>query len=316
MTDVQIVEVGPRDGVQSVPTWIATERKAELIHALARAGVSRMEVGSFISPKAIPQMRDAEELVALLGPMPGVRRMALVPNTKGALRAIRAGIDEIIFVISMTDAHNMSNVRRPTAQSLDDLQALLEEVDAEGRLEMRIGLATSFDCPFDGRVEAGSVLAAIERIVAIRQGMELVLSDTTGMATPDQVRALVAECLKSYGDVATFAFHGHDTAGFCVANVLAGLDAGLRIFDGSVAGLGGCPFAPGATGNVATEDLVYLFHRMGLDTGIDIARYLEACEIALSFPDGATGGHARIIPRKRLMESLDDRFRGAGMAAE
>ncbi len=316
MTDVQIVEVGPRDGVQSVPTWIATERKAELIHALARAGVSRMEVGSFISPKAIPQMRDAEELVALLGPMPGVRRMALVPNTKGALRAIEAGIDEIIFVISMTDAHNMSNVRRPTAQSLDDLQALLEEVDAEGRLVMRIGLATSFDCPFDGRVEAGSVLANIERIVAIRQGMELVLSDTTGMATPDQVRALVAECLKSYGDVATFAFHGHDTAGFCVANVLAGLDAGLRIFDGSVAGLGGCPFAPGATGNVATEDLVYLFHRMGLDTGIDIARYLEACEIALSFPDGATGGHARIIPRKRLMESLDDRFRGAGMAAE
>ena len=160
------------------------------------------------------------------------------------------------------------------------------------------------------------MLANIERIVAIRQGMELVLSDTTGMATPDQVRALVAECLKSYGDVATFAFHGHDTAGFCVANVLAGLDAGLRIFDGSVAGLGGCPFAPGATGNVATEDLVYLFHRMGLDTGIDIARYLEACEIALSFPDGATGGHARIIPRKRLMESLDDRFRGAGMAAE
>ncbi len=316
MTDVQIVEVGPRDGVQSVPTWIETERKAELIHALARAGVSRMEVGSFISPKAIPQMRDAEALVAMLGPMPGVRRMALVPNTKGAVRALQAGIGEIIFVISMTDTHNMSNVRRPTAQSLDDLQSLLEEVDSEGRLQMRIGLATTFDCPFDGRVPEADVLANIERIVSIRQGMELCLSDTTGMATPDHVRALSAECLKSFGDAATFAFHGHDTAGFCIANVLAGLEADLRIFDGSVAGLGGCPFAPGATGNVATEDLVYLFHRMGLDTGIDIAKYLEACEIALSFPDGATGGHARIIPLKRLMESLDGKFRGTGIAAE
>jgi hydroxymethylglutaryl-CoA lyase len=311
MDSVEIVEVGPRDGVQSVGTWIPTETKVALIEALIAAGVRRLEVGSFISPKAIPQMRDGEAVVQALPPHPGVRKMALVPNTKGAQRAIAAGIKEIIFVISMSEAHNQSNVRRPIAQSLEDLRLLLEEVDAEGRLGMRIGLATSFDCPFDGRVAEAQVLANVERIVAIREGMELVLSDTTGMAIPAHVRGLAQTCIERFGDAASFAFHGHDTAGFCVANVLVALEAGIRVFDGSVAGLGGCPFAPGATGNVATEDLVYLFHRMGLETGIDLERYLEACELAKALPDGATGGHAGKIPLARLSQSLADTGRAA-----
>ena len=288
MDSVQIVEVGPRDGVQSLSTWVPTETKVALIEALIAAGVSRLEVGSFISPKAIPQMRDAEAVVQALGPHPGVRKLALVPNTKGARRALQAGIDEIIFVISMSESHNQSNVRRPVAQSLDDLQRLLEEVDGEGRLKMRIGLATAFDCPFEGRVGEAQVLANVERIVGIRQGMELVLSDTTGMATPDHVGALFETCMGQFGDAASWGFHGHDTAGFCIANVLAAHAAGVRTFDGSVAGLGGCPFAPGATGNVATEDLVYLFHRMGIDTGIDLEGYLEVCSLALSLPANLT----------------------------
>ena len=304
MTAVEIVEVGPRDGIQSVSTWVPTETKVALIRALARAGVRRMEVGSFISPKAIPQMRDAEDVVSMLGDLPGVRTMALVPNSKGAQRAIAAGVEEIIFVISMSEAHNQSNVRRPIAQSLEDLRLLLEEVDAEGRLRMRVGLATSFDCPFDGRVDEAQVLGNVERIVSIREGMELVLSDTTGMALPSHVADLARRCLTDFGDAASWGFHGHDTAGFCIANVLAAYEVGIRTFDGSVAGLGGCPFAPGATGNVATEDLIYLFHRMGVDTGIDLDRYLEACELALQLPDGVTGGHARIIPRERLKSSI------------
>ena len=316
MDRVEIVEVGPRDGVQSVPTWIATESKIALVKALIGAGVRRLEVTSFISPKAIPQMQDAEDVVAGLGEHPGVRKMALIPNSRGAARAIAAGIDEIIFVVSMSEAHNQSNVRRPIAQSLDDLEMLLKEVDAEGRLKMRIGLATSFDCPFDGRVAEADVLRNIERIVGIRPGMELVLSDTTGMATPDHVKGLAGEAVRQFGDRASFGFHGHDTAGFCVANVLAAYEAGLRVFDGSVAGVGGCPFAPGATGNVATEDLVYLFHRMGIDTGIDLAAYLEVADAAARIPDGQTGGHARIMPRQRLLASLPERFRPKRAAAE
>lgn len=315
MDRVEIVEVGPRDGVQSVPTWIPTETKVQLIEALIAAGVRRLEVTSFISPKAIPQMRDAEDVVRALRPHPDVHRMALIPNTKGAVRALEAGIDELIFVVSMSEAHNQSNVRRPISQSLDDLQTLLQEVDAEGRLKMRVGLATSFDCPFDGRVNEADVLRNIERIVAIRPGMELALSDTTGMATPEHVRRLAGEAIRQFGDVASFGFHGHDTAGFCIANVLAAYEAGIRTFDGSVAGLGGCPFAPGATGNVATEDLVYLFHRMGIDTGIDLDRYLDVCAMAVSFPDGVTGGHVRLMPRQRVMSSLPETLRPPARAA-
>lgn len=312
MTSVELVEVGPRDGMQSIDTWVETETKVQLIQALIKAGVKRMEVGSFVSPKAIAQMQDTHQVVQAIAPFPAdVRPMALVPNTKGARRAIDAGISEIIFVISMTDAHNERNVRRPVAQSMEDLRVLLEEVDADHQLKMRIGLACSFDCPFDGRVDEAQVLRNIEQIVKIRPGMELVLSDTTGMAVPSHVGGLAKHCMENFGDVATWAFHGHDTAGFAVANVVAGFEAGLRIFDGSVAGLGGCPFAPGATGNVATEDLVFLFEAMGVDTGIDIDLFLDACELAIALPDGVTGGHARTISRERLNMRIGGQARAA-----
>jgi len=304
VSSVEIVEVGPRDGVQSVPTWIPTEKKLELIHALLEAGVRRLEIGSFVSPKAIPQMQDIAEIIAGLGKREGIRPMALVPNLKGAKLAVAAGMSEIIFVISMTESHNQSNVRRPVSQSIDELMALLEDVDAEGKLRMRVDLSCAFDCPFEGRVEETVVLKNIERIVSIRRGMELGLCDTTGFALSPQVRALFEKCMRDFGDAAEWAFHCHDTAGFAVSNVLAAYETGVRTFDASVAGLGGCPFAPGATGNVATEDLIYMFHRLGVDTRIDLEKYLRACEIAAALPDGVTGGHVRHIPKQRVASSI------------
>lgn len=300
MSAVQIVEVGPRDGLQSVPTWVPTEDKVAFIRALLRAGVSRFEMGSFVSPKAIPQMKDIRDVIAGLGPLGDVRPMVLVPNTRGARDAVEAGMNEIIYVVSMSESHNQSNVRRPVQQSIDDLGVLCREVDPDGKLRLRIGLATSFDCPFEGRTPEANVLRNIEQILAIREDVELVLSDTTGFAMPDHVGGLAKQCIAQFGDKITWGFHGHDTLGFAVSNVLAGHEAGLTVFDGSAAGLGGCPFAPGATGNVATEDLIYLFHRMGVDTGIDLDLFLEAADMAAKIPNGVTGGHIRQIPRERL----------------
>lgn len=304
MSSVEIVEVGPRDGVQSVPTIIPTEEKLRLINGLLDAGVKRMEIGSFVSPKAIPQMQDIAEIISRLGKREGVRPMTLVPNLKGAKLAVAAGIKEIIFVISMTESHNQSNVRRSVAQSIEELKTLLEEADASGNLRMRVDLSCAFDCPFEGRVSESVVLGRIEKIVAIRKGMELGLCDTTGFAIASHVRDLFSRCMSEFNNQASWAFHCHDTAGFALANVLAAYEAGVRTFDASVAGLGGCPFAPGATGNVATEDVIYLFHRMGVDTGIDLERYLDVCALATKIPDGVTGGHVRHIPRARIVSSI------------
>lgn len=304
MDKVEIVEVGPRDGVQNIPQFVPTETKVALIKALMTAGVKRMEMGSFVSPKAIPQMRDMEDVVKQLGTIPAsVRGMALVPNAQGAKRALAAGIKDIEFVISMSDAHNMSNVRRPTSASIDDLKTTLAEIDPGRELKVRVGLATSFHCPFAGTMDETAVLATVERIAAIRDGFELALSDTTGMALPGHVKSLAAKAIKAFGRQATFTFHGHDTAGFGIANVLAAADAGIRSFDGAVGGLGGCPFAPGATGNISTEDMVYLFQRMGVATGIDLEKLFAASDIAVALPGAVTASHARKIPRDRLFDT-------------
>jgi hydroxymethylglutaryl-CoA lyase len=300
MAKVELVEVGPRDGLQNIPQFVPTEKKVALIRALIGAGYKHMELGSFVSPKAIPQMVDMEDVVRQLGPIPGVRGVALVPNSKGARRAIAAGITDLIFVISMSNSHNRSNVRRPTADSIADLRQTLAEIDPDGKLKLRIGLATCFHCPFEGVMDEGAVAETVAQVAALRDGLELCVSDTTGMALPNHVGRLFRRLLAAHKN-ASFCFHGHDTAGFGIANVLAAWDAGIASFDGSVAGLGGCPFAPGATGNIASEDMVMLFERMGVDTGIDIDKLLEASRLAASFPGAVTGGHARAIPRARLM---------------
>lgn len=301
MDRVEIVEVGPRDGLQNIPVFVPTETKVALIRALAAAGFGRMEVGSFVSPKAVPQMRDMEAVAAALGRLPGMRPMVLVPNSRGVQRALAAGFTDIELVISVNDAHNRANVGRPTQDSVDDLRTLLAEQDPEGRLSIRIGLATSLHCPFTGLTDERLVLDLVDRLARIRPGMEFAIADTTGMGLPAAVRSLCARLLREYGDVGTFVFHGHDTAGFGVANVLAAMEAGIRSFDSAVAGLGGCPFAPGASGNVASEDLVYLFERMGVATGIDLGRLMAAGDIVTSLPGAVVASHARAMPRERTV---------------
>jgi hydroxymethylglutaryl-CoA lyase len=305
MSDIEICEVGPRDGLQSVAQWVPTETKVKLIRALLDSGIKVLEVGSFVSPKAIPQMQDIVEVLAQLGPLPeDVKALALVPNAKGARRALDAGVTDLEFVISMTDSHNRSNVRRPTAQSIADLKELLQEVDDKRQLKVRVGLACTFDCPYEGRVPERQVLANAEKIMAIRDDIRLTLSDTTGMATPDHVASMAKQAMAAFGARPDWALHVHDTAGFAIANIHAGYQQGIRIFDASVAGLGGCPFAPGATGNVATEDVVYFFERMGVRTGIDLEKLILAGDIAESLPGAMTGGHARKIQKHRRIASL------------
>lgn len=297
VAEVEIVDVTIRDGVQNIPTFIPTATKVDLVRRLVAAGVRRLEIGSFVSPQHVPQMRDMEDVVAALGPLGDAIGMALVPNTKGALRAMAAGVEDLIFVISMTDSHNTSNVRRPTRESIADLGRFLAEHDPDRRLRLRVGLATALHCPFEGDVPPARVLAHVERIVALRPGMELTISDTTGKALPPRVEALCAEAIAGFGDQASFTFHGHDTAGFGIANVLAAIEGGIRSFDGAAGGLGGCPFAPGATGNIATEDMVYLFERLGVRTGIDLQALLSIADAAAALPNGQPSGHVRTLPR-------------------
>lgn len=306
MNRVEIVEVGPRDGLQPIPTFVPTGTKVELIRRLVAAGVRRLEIGSFVSPKAVPQMADMAEVVARLGPLDrlGARAIALVPNRKGAELAIQAGVRELEYVVSMTESHNRSNVRRSVQESIDDFRAI---VAAAPDLRLRVGLSCSFDCPFEGRTPEEPVLRNIEKLLAIRTDIELVLADTTGLALPQHVAGLAARCLATFPEAGAWAFHGHDTGGFGIANAFAAFDAGIRTIDGSIAGLGGCPFAPGATGNVATEDVVYAFERAGVATGIDLERLLDVADFAATLPDGVTGGHVRVMPRRRVLASLHGR---------
>lgn len=303
MEKVEIIEVGPRDGLQNIPTFVPTETKIALIRALASAGFKRMEVGSFVGPKAIPQMRDMDEVAAAVGTPPGVRAMVLVPNARGVQRAVAAGYREIELVISVSDAHNRANVGRSTRDSVEDLRRLLAEQDPDRRLLFRIGLATSFHCPFARLTDESAVLDLLRELVTLRPGMEFAIADTTGMALPGHVRSLCGRVLNQFGGEGHFVFHGHDTAGFGIANVLAALEAGITSFDTAVAGLGGCPFAPGATGNVASEDVVYLFDRMGIDTGIDMAKLLSAGDIAVGLPGAVVASHARAMPRDRTIRA-------------
>lgn len=299
--DVEIVEVGPRDGIQNIPIFTPTTTKIELIGRLIEAGFRHMELGSFVSPKAIPQMADMAAVIEGAGPFDTICAEVLVPNTKGAERAIACNISELIFVVSVSNSHNQSNVRRSTADSVREFERMLAVVDPQEQLGLRIGLATSFDCPFEGRTPDSAVLQTIEALLRIRTGLKFNLSDTTGMALPDHVHRLSKAALGEFGSQAQFGFHGHDTSGYGIANVLAAMDAGIRSFDGSIAGLGGCPFAPGATGNTASEDIVYTFERLGVKTGIDLERLLAVADFAAAIPGGMTGGHIRNLPRARAL---------------
>ena len=273
---VSLREVGPRDGLQNEDP-VPTEAKVRLLDALSRTGVRRIEAVSFVHPKAIPQMADADEVWAAVARAPGVRYSALVPNSRGAQRALAAGFRELEVVVSASDTHNRRNVNRGTDESLDDISGLIAAVhEAGARCEVII--STSFGCPFEGDVSPVRVASIVDRVVA--DGADRVaFGDTTGMATPRRVIDLLDVVRSRQPDV-PMLLHFHNTRGTALANILTALEFGITEYDASVGGLGGCPYAPGATGNVASEEVVHMLHDMGIDTGIDLDALIEAARLA------------------------------------
>jgi len=309
-TSVAIVEVAPRDGFQVVKPLIPTPRKIQIIEALAGCGFERMEIGAFVSPKAIPQMADIGEILTKARLPNALRRQVLVPNRKGLEQAIAAGAREVGWVVSVSESHNRSNVRRSVEESFADFEAAWAELGREVSF-LRFNLATSFDCPFEGRTREENVIGAVERLLATVPRLEIGIADTTGRAAPNHVRALLGTLIPRFASEAvTFCFHGHDTYGLGVANAIAAYEAGVRVIDGAAAGLGGCPFAPGASGNTATEDLVFAFEHMGVTTGIDLAKLLGAADLAATVAPEQSSGRLRGVPRKRALSGFGPRAHG------
>ena len=268
MTETMLIqEVATRDGFQIEPRFVETVDKIALIDALSAAGFSRIEVSSFVSPKAVPALRDAAEVFAGIARRPGTVYVALVPNPKGAERALAAKVDEINLVASVSETHNRANMGMTPAASLEGFARIMETVRGAG-LATNATVATAFGCPFEGDQPDDKVMRQVEAYRAL--GITgVTLADTTGMANPRQVERLVARALAVL-PAERLTLHFHNTRGLGLANVLAAYDAGARRFDAALGGLGGCPFAPGATGNICTEDLVSMAHEMGIVTGLDL----------------------------------------------
>ncbi|HYB88366.1 MAG TPA: hydroxymethylglutaryl-CoA lyase [Streptosporangiaceae bacterium] len=280
MTDlparISVREVGPRDGLQNEDP-VPAAAKIALIDQLAKTGVSRIEAVSFVRADAIPQMADADEVWAGVSKDPAIRYSALAPNLRGARRALDAGFTEVEAVVSASETHNRKNVNRSTEQSLDEIAVMISEAHDRG-VACQVVVATAWGCPYEGDVPVERVLTVAGRAVA--DGADAIsFGDTTGMATPRRVQDLVGAFRSRHPGV-PLNLHFHNTRGTGLANVLAALELGVDDFDASVGGLGGCPYAPGASGNIATEELVYMVEDMGVGTGIDLAAMIEAAGAA------------------------------------
>ena len=276
--DVLIHEVGTRDGLQSIQTIFSTEGKMEWIRREAAAGVPQIQVGSFVPPKLLPQLADTAEVVRQSIAIPGLTVAALVPNLRGAENAMAAGVHQVGVVMSVSEAHNQANVRRSVQESLDEFEKIVAYRDANPEYKDTVisgGMATAFGCTISGTVPVSDVMRIAEGLLA-RGADRLGVADTVGYANPRQVRDLFRELYETVGKDVPIGAHFHDTRGLGLANVSAALDAGIREFDSSLAGLGGCPYAPGASGNIVTEDLVFMLEAMGLVTGVDLDGLLEA----------------------------------------
>ncbi|HTF10121.1 MAG TPA: hydroxymethylglutaryl-CoA lyase [Asanoa sp.] len=293
-----IREVAPRDGLQNEDP-VPAAAKVELLDKLSETGVRRIEAVSFVHPKAIPQMADADEVWAKVRKSPTVRYSALVPNSRGAQRALAAGFTDVEVVVSASDTHNKRNVNRSTAESLDDIAALIDELHGAGA-SAEVIVATSFGCPFEGDIDPKRVADIVDRVVA--DGADrIAFGDTTGMATPRRVADVVTAVRDRQADIPVL-LHFHNTRGTALANILTALDLGITEFDASVGGLGGCPYAPGATGNVATEEVVHMLEDMGIDTGIDLDALIEAAALAQRIVGRELpSGVLRAGPRTRLV---------------
>lgn len=285
---VTIVEVGPRDGLQSEPNFVPTSEKIELIERPSDTGLKRIEITSFVSPDTVPQLRDSQKVAARLRRRPGVRYSALVPNYKGLERAIEARINEIALFVSASETHNQKNVRMPISRSLSGFRRVAQTALNRGML-MRGYVVTAFGCEYEGRVPPERVEEIVKKY--LEMGVrEISLGDTTGMANPVMVRQMVRRLKPILGEAA-LALHFHDTRGTAMANVLAAMEEGAAIFDCSVGGLGGCPFLQMVSGNIATEDLVGMLREMGIDTGIDIDALIECARYARAITKRQLPGH-------------------------
>ena len=281
MTQILISEVGPRDGLQSIQSILPFEAKCAWIAAEAAAGVREIEVGSFVPAKVLPQLADTAQVVRFARTLPDLNVAVLVPNLTGAQAAVAAGVHKITLPLSVSETHSLRNVRRTHEQMIAQARAiaeLLRSLPAEQRPTLEGGLSTAFGCTLEGDVPPDRVVALAEQLM--RAGCDEVgLSDTTGYANPTQIKSLVRRVRAAVGEHSFNGLHLHNTRGLGLANVLAGLEVGITTFDSSLGGLGGCPFAPGASGNIVTEDLVFMLEAMGLETGIDLTKLFAAREI-------------------------------------
>ena len=272
---VHIREVGPRDGFQIEREFIPTDTKIEIVNALASVGMRFIEATSFVSPKAIPQLSDAAQVVAGIKRVEGLEIGALVPNVRGAENAARAGVDEMVLLVSATESHNRSNVNQTIEDSLSGFETMVK-IASEARIAVCGAMSVVFGCPFEGDVAPDKVGQIAHRMIALGIN-RITLSDTTGMATPPIIRRTCQFVMDRYPDL-ELSLHFHNTRGLGLVNVYEALNMGFNIFESSVGGLGGCPFAPGATGNVCTEDLVYLMDELGLESGIDLVELIKVAK--------------------------------------
>jgi hydroxymethylglutaryl-CoA lyase len=271
MKRIHFNEVAPRDGLQMEPQFVPTAEKIALVNALGECGFAKVEVTSFTSAKAIPMLADAEQVMASIRRAPGVEYTVLVPNVRGAERALEVAPDELNTVMSMSESHNSANLRMSREESFGKLTEVIRL--AQGRVPVNVSLSTAFGCPFEGDVPQAGVMAWADRFAQL--GVRgLTFCDTTGMAHPVQVRRVAEEAMKRFAGL-QLTFHFHDTRGMGLANLLAAVESGITRFDASLGGLGGCPYAPGASGNIATEDAVHMLDAMGYDTGMAMARLLD-----------------------------------------
>jgi len=269
--------MSPRDGLQNESAQVATHAKVRLIDALVDAGITRLEVGSFVSPKWVPQMADADEVCRMIERKPGVSYACLCPDARGLERALAAGVDEVAVFVSASETHNLKNVNKSVAQTLKAFEPVIGPAVEHG-LRVRAYVSTMWGCPYEGDVDPARGLELAQHLLGAGC-YQVSLGDTIGVGTPLQTERIV-ELFTGSIPVEQIALHLHDTRGTALANVLVGLQMGVTTFDASVAGLGGCPYAPGAAGNLATEDLVYTLHGMGIETGIDLDRLWQAGQIA------------------------------------
>ncbi len=295
---VKVVEVGPRDGLQNETQIVSTKDKAALITSLIKSGIKNIEITSFVSPKWIPQLADADELCQLLKTLPDdINTSALVPNIKGYERAKESELSCIAVFMSATETHSKKNINKSIAEALATIAELVPLVKKDGR-KVRAYLSVVFSCPYEGQVNPDAVVDLCRQLIDLGVD-ELSLGDTIGAATPTMVLKLI-EKVKSLDDLKKFALHFHDTRGMALVNVTAGIEAGITTFDASIGGMGGCPYAPGAAGNLATEDLVYFLHSLNIQTGIDLAKLIDSGRLAEQII-------GRVLPGRYLRACLADK---------